>query len=220
MNIALIGNPNCGKTTLFNALTGTHQKVANWPGVTVEKKTGDFHSNQQNINITDLPGAYSLGATSDAIDEQIAREFIHNDNIDVLVNIVDASSLSRGLYLTSELAELNLPMVVVINMTDVATQHGIDIDLVALQQKLACPVIGMVAAKNRGIDELKATLVNAQPCSQFAGGGDIQRFADIDTLVNQVTTTTVITRSPTQLIDAVVLHPFFAFPIFLGVLCI
>lgn len=104
--IALVGNPNCGKTTLFNALTGTRQRVGNWPGVTVERKTGTFRHGEVEVTAVDLPGTYTLETTGEAIDEQIARNYIlteHDEPADVIVNVVDASSLARGLYLSTEL---------------------------------------------------------------------------------------------------------------------
>ena len=134
--IALVGNPNSGKTTLFNDLTGTRQRVGNWPGVTVERKTGSFRHGESSVAVVDLPGTYSLETIGEAIDEHIARAFIveQASEIDVLVNVVDASSLARGLYLTLELLESGLPVVVALNMMDVADDHGLHIDAFSLSQ--------------------------------------------------------------------------------------
>jgi ferrous iron transport protein B len=118
ITIAMAGNPNAGKTTLFNALTGSHQSVGNWPGVTVEKKEGIAHYKGQKIRVVDLPGVYSLTAYSP--DEIISRNFIINDAPDVVVNIVDASNLDRNLYLTIQILEMGVPSIIVLNMMDVA----------------------------------------------------------------------------------------------------
>ncbi len=156
----LVGNPNCGKTTLFNALTGENQRVGNWSGVTVEKKTGEFLVNGQTIYVTDLPGIYSLVTSkeSSAQDAIIAAQALIEHGIDVLVNVVDACHLERHLYLTSQLLELNLPLILVVNMTDIAEQRGITIDASALSEQLQCPVLMLQAHRKLGLDELKKQL--------------------------------------------------------------
>ena len=158
--VALIGNPNCGKTTLFNALTGTHQRVGNWPGVTVERKTGTYRHENADVELTDLPGVYSLLAADgpEAMDQRVARSFLLEEPLDLVVNVVDASSLARGLYLTTELLDLDVPVVVALNMIDVAEQTGIHVDAAALARTLHCPVIPIVASKRRGVAELKAAV--------------------------------------------------------------
>lgn len=154
--IAVVGNPNCGKTTLFNALTGSHQHVGNWPGVTVEKKVGRFVLENKEITLVDLPGIYSLQpSTSASEDERVARNYILEDDAQLIINIVDASNLERNLYLTAQLIEMQIPMIVAVNMLDAAKGHSISIDLQKLSQKLDCPVVGLVASKEKGIDELK-----------------------------------------------------------------
>lgn len=158
--ISLIGNPNCGKTTLFNALTGSRQRVGNWPGVTVDKKTGNFSFEGHDIEVVDLPGIYSVTPTSvSGEDEIIARDYLLSGQAQVVVNIVDASNLERNLYLTSQLIEMHVPMIVVVNMLDIAKQHKIKLDLDALEKQLGCPVIGLVANRNKGIEDLKKALV-------------------------------------------------------------
>jgi ferrous iron transport protein B len=199
INVALAGNPNCGKTTLFNNLTGSNHKIGNWSGVTVEKKVGWLYHNQNQIEVVDLPGTYSL--SSRAIDEKIARDYIigekeqtgrnhrhrkrmHNrmrrqahrgdmtafypnhhsvDDIksqpDIIVNIIDASNLERHFYLTTQILEMKIPMVIILNMTDTAKSKGIEINTSKLSEKLNVPVVEMVASANVGIDELKEAII-------------------------------------------------------------
>src|SRR3990167_5726250 len=160
-SVALVCNPNCGKTTLFNALTGARQKVGNWPGVTVERKSGHVKAASKSIEVIDLPGLYSLILASDtsAIDERIACEFIQNRQVDWVINIVDASHLERHLYLTIELLEMGIPVILALNMMDVARARGIRIDLQKLSQHLGCHVIALEAHKKRGVDVLKRTIL-------------------------------------------------------------
>ncbi len=151
----LVGNPNCGKTTLFNALTHSKQRVGNWPGVTVEKKMGRYTVQEQTIEITDLPGIYSLTLSCESSqDEQIAAKAIIDSQPDLIINVVDACHLERHLYLTSQLAELGKPLVIALTMTDIAKQRGIHINIEALSQKLGCPVIPLQAQKKIGITAL------------------------------------------------------------------
>lgn len=160
--IGLIGNPNCGKTTLFNALTGARQKVGNWPGVTVERKTGRFTHAGRTVEVVDLPGTYSLDAASSAsLDEAIARDYALSGEPSLIVNIVDASNLERNLYLTVQLIEMRVPVVVALNMIDMAEEAGIRVDPAALAEGLGCPVVPMVAAKGRGVETLKDTVLAA-----------------------------------------------------------
>lgn len=155
--VALIGNPNVGKTVVFNALTGARQSVANFPGVTVEKKTGTLRHGDNNVTIVDLPGVYSL--TANSLDERIAREFIIEEKPDLVVDILDSSNLDRNLYLALQLRELGVNMLLVANMTDIAARKGITLDIEALSSKLGVPVIQTTANKSEGIDELKEAVV-------------------------------------------------------------
>lgn len=161
MHILLAGNPNCGKTTLFNALTGDNQRIGNWSGVTVEKKTGQFTLDQHTFDITDLPGVYSLSALSIEAnqDERIAAEAIVSLPSDLIINVVDACHLERHLYLSSQLMELGKPMIVVLNMMDIALQRGIHIDTKQLAKCLKSPVIAVQAHKKIGIPLLQQTLL-------------------------------------------------------------
>ncbi|MGK7931208.1 MAG: Fe(2+) transporter permease subunit FeoB [Microcystaceae cyanobacterium] len=154
--LALIGNPNCGKTTLFNALTGANQRTGNWPGVTVDRKEGQFKHEGQEITIVDLPGVYSLDVEDEAtgMDELVARDYLLSGESDLVINIVDGSNLERNLYLTTQIMEMRLPMVIALNMMDIAEKRGITLDLNLLQDRLGCPVIPMNAVKGEGVREL------------------------------------------------------------------
>jgi ferrous iron transport protein B len=151
INIALVGNPNSGKTTLFNELTGSNQHVGNWPGVTVEKKVGKAKINGEIATIVDLPGIYSLSTMS--VDEVITREYVEKGDVDVIINIIDASHLERNLFLTLQLIEMRKPMIVALNMMDVLKSKGLEIDLELLSNYLNIPVIPIVASKSKGIKE-------------------------------------------------------------------
>jgi len=157
--IALVGNPNCGKTTLFNALTGARQHVGNWPGVTVERMSGYFTAAGQSIEVVDLPGTYAISKVG-SIDECIACDFILSHQADLIINIVDASNLERHLYLTTQLLEMGAPVILALNMMDVARARQIQIDLAVLSRELGCPVIELQANKGNGLDELKRAVVN------------------------------------------------------------
>lgn len=158
IRIALAGNPNSGKTTLFNALTGSNQFVGNWPGVTVEKKEGTYRGDK-NIGFTDLPGIYSLSPYT--LEEVVARNYLINENPDAILNIVDGTNLERNLYLTTQLAELGLPMVVAVNMMDIVAKNGDKIDVKRLSEELGCDVVEISALKGTGIDKAVASIVKA-----------------------------------------------------------
>jgi len=158
--IALIGNPNCGKTTLFNALTGARQRVGNWPGVTVERKTGEYRHDGKKVHVIDLPGTYAIESAIAGIsqDELVARRFVLHEQEPLIVNIVDATNLQRNLYLTFQLLDLRRPMLVVLNMMDAVHHSGEVIDVARLQEQLGCPVVGVCASRGAGIDELLHTI--------------------------------------------------------------
>jgi ferrous iron transport protein B len=160
ITVALIGNPNVGKSVVFNSLVpGARQHTGNWPGKTVEKKDGKFTHKGQEVTLVDLPGTYSL--TARAEDELIARNYIIEENPDVVVDIVDASNLERNLYLTLLLKELEANLVVVLNMMDIAREKGYKIDSESLSKELGVPVVETVATKREGIDKLKDTILEA-----------------------------------------------------------
>ncbi|MBN1288902.1 MAG: ferrous iron transport protein B [Actinobacteria bacterium] len=170
ITVALAGNPNAGKTTIFNNLTGARQHVGNWPGVTVEKKEGTCRQDGRELSIVDLPGTYSLTAYS--LEEVVVRDFIAAEKPDVVVDIADAGNLERNLYLTTQLMELGVPVILGLNMTDNASKRGIDINLELLSELLGVPVVPMVGLRNQGTDKLKETIVSAV-------SGDV-KFRDVN----------------------------------------
>ena len=154
--LGVVGNPNCGKSTLFNALTGARQEVGNWPGVTVERKVGRYRHRGHAYEVVDLPGVYSLGSTiQTSEDERVARDFVLSGEASLIVNIVDGSNLERNLYLTTQLLEMQVPMVVAVNMMDIAARRGLELDVPALERALGCPVLALVAARGTGVAALK-----------------------------------------------------------------
>lgn len=163
LKIALAGNPNCGKTTLFNGLTGSNQFVGNWPGVTVEKKEGKL-KNEKEVILTDLPGIYSL--TTYTLEEVVARNYLLGEKPDAILNIVDGTNLERNLYLSTQLMELGIPMVMAVNMMDIVEKNGDRIDIENLSKSLGCPVVEISALKGTGIDKAAKAAVRAAKNSQ------------------------------------------------------
>ena len=229
--VALVGNPNSGKTTLFNLLTGSNQKVGNWPGVTVERKTGTYKGDSS-VAIADTPGIYSL--TPFTPEENVARDYLTDGKPDVIINVVDSTNLERNLYLTTQLLELGIPTVVALNMQDEARAKGIVIDNAALEQTFNCKFVGISAAKNIGVDELinvclnQCHLKNASP----AQGKSVtnkkrtpeQRYELISQAVKKAQTVDAKTANTrraltvTEKIDKIVLNKWLAFPIFAAVM--
>ena len=172
IKIALAGNPNCGKTTLFNALTGSNQYVGNWPGVTVEKKEGKLKK-RNDVIITDLPGIYSLSPYT--LEEVVARNYLIEERPDAILNIVDGTNIERNLYLTTQLIELGIPVVIAINMMDIVRKNGDKIDIERLSSELCCPVVEISALKESGIEEAaeiaikEAAKKSAAPMYIFSG---------------------------------------------------
>ncbi|MCR5330209.1 MAG: 50S ribosome-binding GTPase, partial [Lachnospiraceae bacterium] len=158
LRIALAGNPNSGKTTLFNALTGSNQFVGNWPGVTVEKKEGKLKKHDD-VTITDLPGIYSLSPYT--LEEVVARNYLLGERPDAILNIVDGTNLERNLYLTTQLTEIGIPVVVAINMIDIVRKNGDKIDIKELSRQLGCKVVEISALKEDGILEAADVAIDA-----------------------------------------------------------
>ena len=152
LKFALAGNPNCGKTTLFNALTGSTAHVGNWPGVTVDKREGVYKKLPEPVAVVDLPGIYSLSPYTP--EEVISRNFILDEKPDCVINIVDATNLERNLYLTTQIMEIDVPVVLALNMIDVVKKSGDKIDAATLEKKIGLPVVQISALKDEGIDEL------------------------------------------------------------------
>ncbi|GAB3118965.1 Fe(2+) transporter permease subunit FeoB [Novispirillum itersonii] len=153
--VVLAGNPNCGKTTLFNALTGSRQQVGNWPGVTVEQKRGTYPWQGSTVEVVDLPGLYMISGDHGPQDERVSRDYLTSGETGVVINVIDASTLERSLYLTVQMMERRVPLVVAVNMMDLAEKAGVEIDLAALSAALGCPVVPLVASRRRGLDALK-----------------------------------------------------------------
>ena len=168
LRVTIAGNPNCGKTTLFNTLTGSKQKVGNWPGVTVEKKIGEYQCDQQTFTVTDLPGIYSLTVAKQdhSLDERIAMDFLLSRQTDVLVNIVDAANLKRNLYLTLQLLSLGIPCVLAVNMMDIAEKRRLRIDIQALENHLGIPVVAISLTQKRGVNALKKAIATVSRASK------------------------------------------------------
>ena len=178
ITIALAGNPNSGKTTVFNNLTGARQHVGNWPGVTVEKKEGTARFHGKGIKVVDLPGVYSLTAYS--LDEVIARDYIVDERPDVVVNIVDASNLERNLYLTVQLLEMRVKLVIALNMMDVVESREYHVDIDKLSRLLVTPVVPLVASRNQGTQELLGTVIAVAEGSLTSDGINIQYGQDVE----------------------------------------
>ncbi len=164
LTIGFVGNPNCGKTTLFNAYTGANLKVANWPGVTVEKKEGAMRLHDETYRLVDLPGTYSL--TSYTMEETVTRQYILSDDVDVIVDVADASALERNLYLTLQLIELGKPVVLALNMMDIVQERGMEIDLHRLPEMLGIPCVPVSARKKTGLEILIHTVAHHKDKAQ------------------------------------------------------
>ncbi|MCW7552363.1 Fe(2+) transporter permease subunit FeoB [Endozoicomonas gorgoniicola] len=184
---AIVGNPNCGKTTVYNALTGASQRVGNWPGVTVERRSGYYQHQGLDIEVVDLPGTYCLDVVDDQVsmDERIARDFVLERNAELVLNAIDASNIERNLYLTTQLLDMGLPVVVVLNMMDVAADKGMVIDPEALSSTLGCPVLTMVASRSEGVADLKDRL-NENFRTTLPAAKPLSLGKAIETAINQL----------------------------------
>ena len=221
--IALVGNPNCGKTTLFNVLTGAHQKVGNWPGVTVEKKSGSVQIGNDKIEVVDLPGIYHLAQQHLGLDEKIARDAIFSGDYNLLINIVDASNVERNLILTQQLLEAGMPVVVALNMLDVASQQGMTVNAEKLAERLGVPVVPIIASRRQGIDVLKSAVHQQLDHAPADAANSVtqeevelpQRYHRARELLNGVVAVEFIKQSFTESIDRWVLNKYLGVPVFL-----
>ena len=234
--VALVGNPNSGKTTLFNLLTGSNQKVGNWPGVTVERKTGVYR-HDTTVTIVDTPGIYSL--TPFTPEEKVARTYLTEGNPSLIINVVDSTNLERNLYLTTQLLELGVPVVVALNMMDEAQAKGITIDEKQLERQFGCKFFGISASKNEGVTELldyclhqidtrQYTEHNNEPTTSSKSDKQVdvtERYRQIENAlktsqkVNTATSRESKSQHLTEQIDKIVLNKWLAFPIFALVMC-
>ncbi len=233
MRIALTGNPNSGKTTMYNALTGSNEKIGNWAGVTVDRKEKPvkktYYGGDKEVIIVDLPGAYSMSPFTS--EESITSSYVKNENPDVIVNIVDATNLSRSLFFTTQLLELGIPVVVALNKSDINEKKGTVIDSSALSQKLGCPVINTVSTSNEGLTDVIKTAVESEGTKQKApysqSGVDLhskedveradrKRFEIVNSIVKSVETRKILTKEKNKgdKIDAVLTHPVLGIIIF------
>ena len=236
MRIAFAGNPNSGKTTMYNALTGRNEKVGNWAGVTVDKKEAPIkkaYAGDLELTAVDLPGAYSMSPFT--LEESVTSAFIKNERPDAIINIVDATNLSRSLFFTTQLLELEVPVVVALNKSDINEKKKTQIDEALLSAKLGCPVIETVSTSAEGLKELVSTAVSLlgkqQPApfcqgdidltnKQAVVGADRKRYAFVNSIVKAVERRTVRTRDRNfqDKIDAVLTHPLIGLPIFAAVM--
>ncbi|MBR2421771.1 MAG: ferrous iron transporter B, partial [Oscillospiraceae bacterium] len=236
MRIAFAGNPNSGKTTMYNALTGRNEKVGNWAGVTVDKKEAPIkkaYAGEKELIAVDLPGAYSMSPFTS--EESITSSYVKNERPDAIINIVDATNLSRSLFFTTQLLELGIPVVVALNKHDINTRKETNIDVAALSKKLGCPVVDTTSTTGEGLAEVvnAAAALNGQgqkaPYSQGSVdltskaaviAADKKRFEFVNKIVASVETRKVLTKEKNfqDKIDAVLTHPIAGIPIFAAIM--
>ena len=217
INVALFGNPNVGKTTIFNLLTGSNQYVGNWPGVTIEKKEGYLN---KDIKIVDLPGIYAMDTFSN--EEKVSKSFLENEDVDVILNIVDASNLSRNLYLTTQLMKYNKPIILLLNMLDLADSKDIKIDYDKLADELGIQIVPIIAKKKSGTENIEQVIrnsVNLKTNYIEDFGNESQTYEKIDSILDRCTIDNSKNKKTiTDKIDNIVLNPILAYPIFIGIL--
>ena len=217
LNVAMLGNPNVGKTTVFNSITGLKQYVGNWPGVTIEKKEGFLGDN---IKIVDLPGIYAMDTYSN--EEKISKNYLDSENVDVILNIVDASNLSRNLYLTTQLMKYNKPIIIILNMIDIAKSKGAEINYEKLEKELGVKVIHMIAKKNTCNEDIKTAIeVAAKSHTSYKKfpNDENKTYFEIENILSKcVNYKNSKNKSISDKIDDIVLNPILAYPVFIGLL--
>lgn len=213
INVALVGNPNTGKTTVFNALTGSKQYVGNWPGVTIDKKFGFIN---KDMKLVDLPGIYAMDTYSN--EEKIARAFLEYEDVDVIINVVDSTNLERNLYLTTQLMQFNKPIVVLLNMIDIAKKRGINIDHNKLAKELGVTILPISAKTKEGLDNIEKTIIESKeiiPSYNINFKAEKETYTYIDKIINKSSKEKGNSKYIGEKIDKLVLNPVLAYPIFL-----
>ena len=217
LNVALFGNPNVGKTTVFNLLTGSNQYVGNWPGVTIDKKEGYLNDN---IKIVDLPGIYAMDTFSN--EEIVSKNFLESGDVDVIINVVDASNLDRNLYLTTQLMEYNKPIILLVNMIDLADAKGIKTDYDKLAEKLSVTIIPIIAKKKVGIENLEKVIervAKEKVNYSIDFGNEIETYKKLEEIISSCSkASSENEKSISDKIDDIVLNPILAYPVFIGIL--
>lgn len=213
INVALVGNPNTGKTTVFNALTGSKQYVGNWPGVTIDKKYGFIN---KDMKLVDLPGIYAMDTYSN--EEKIARAFLEYEDVDVIINVVDSTNLERNLYLTTQLMQFNKPIVVLLNMIDIAKKRGINIDHNKLAKELGVTILPISAKTKEGLDNIEKTIIESKeiiPSYNMNFNTEKETYTYIDKIINKSSKEKGNSKYIGEKIDKIVLNPVLAYPMFL-----
>lgn len=218
INVALIGNPNTGKTTVFNALTGSKQYVGNWPGVTIDKKYGFLN---KDIKVVDLPGIYAMDTYSN--EEKISRSYLENEDVDLIINVVDATNLERNLYLTTQLMQFNKPILVLLNMMDIANKRGLNIDTEILAKNLGVSILAISAKNKTGLENISEVINKSKeiiPNYNIKFNSESEAYSYIDKLMKDASKEKGNSKYIGEKIDKVVLNPILAYPAFLAALFI
>lgn len=213
INVALVGNPNTGKTTVFNALTGSKQYVGNWPGVTIDKKYGFIN---KDIKVVDLPGIYAMDTYSN--EEKVSRSYLENEEVDLIINVVDATNLERNLYLTTQLMQFNKPILVLLNMMDIATKRGLNIDTEILGKKLGVSILAISAKNKKGLENIVEDIdksIKIAPNYNMNFNDENEAYSYIANLIKEASKGDGKTNYIGEKIDKVVLNPILAYPVFL-----
>ncbi len=213
INVALVGNPNTGKTTVFNALTGSKQYVGNWPGVTIDKKYGFIN---KDIKLVDLPGIYAMDTYSN--EEKVSRSYLENEEVDLIINVVDATNLERNLYLTTQLMQFNKPILVLLNMMDIATKRGINIDTEILGEKLGVSILPISAKNKKGLENIVEKInksIEIIPNYNINFNDENEAYSYIANIIKEASNGNGKSNYIGEKIDKIVLNPILAYPVFL-----